>query len=259
MILNRRVALGGVQLDEIHERIVIRSIDAGVPHENIQAVNRMGGFGQRVTTQHWESKDVLISFAIDVPKYDFEQRRLIWDAVISWALRKGWLTCNEVPGKRMYVDKVVLPGIGDLWEWTNEYTLTFRAYAVPFWQDETAAQVVNNNITSGRMWLDVPGHFTTVADVQLKNISGMTIPNLSVNAGGNAITLNGVNLTASETLTFSHGTDGYLRITAGSRNVYSYRTAGSADDLYLDPGSRAIDVSATRAVKATVTAFGRYA
>ena len=259
MILSKRVALGGVQLDEIHERIVVRRIDAGVPHENLQAVNRMGGAGQRLTGQHWESKDVTVGFAIDLPKEAFELRRQIWDRVISWALGKGWLTCNEAPGKRMYVDKVVLPGIGDLWEWTNEYTLTFRAYAVPFWQDETAAQVVSNNITSGRLWMDVPGHFRTVADVQLKNISGMTIPNLSVNAGGNAITLNGVNLTASETLTFSHGTDGYLRITAGSRNVYGYRTAGSADDLYLDPGSRAIDVSATRAVKATVAAFGRYA
>ena len=49
MILSRRVALGGVQLDEIHEAIVIRSIDPGVPNETINAVERMGGAGQRIT------------------------------------------------------------------------------------------------------------------------------------------------------------------------------------------------------------------
>ena len=30
MILSKRVALGGVQLDELHESIVIRSIDPGL-------------------------------------------------------------------------------------------------------------------------------------------------------------------------------------------------------------------------------------
>lgn len=52
MILSRRVSLGGKQLDEIDEMIVIRKVDPGVAHEAVQAVNRMGGFGQRMTNQH---------------------------------------------------------------------------------------------------------------------------------------------------------------------------------------------------------------
>ena len=63
MILSRRVALGGVQLDEIHERIVIRSVDTSVPHEDVQAVNRMGGWGQRMTGNHWETLEVTVNAA----------------------------------------------------------------------------------------------------------------------------------------------------------------------------------------------------
>ena len=278
MILSKRVALGGVQLDEIHERIVVQSVDAGVPHEEIQAVNRMGGFGQRMTSQHWETLDVVVTYGIDVPKEDMATRRQILEAVIdmtrrllhmdkparpeavnSWALRKGWLTVNFLPNRRMWVEKVILPSAGSLWDWTNSFSITFRSYGVPFWQDETATQITSNSITNGRVWIEVPGQFRTVANITFRNISGMTIPNITVNAGGSAMALNGINLGGSETLTIDHTNDGLLRITAGSRNVYGCRAPASADDLYLEPGSRAIDISTTRAGRLTVAVFGRYA
>ena len=75
MILSRRVALGGVQLDQQDASIVIRSIDTGVPHESLDAVNRMGGAGQRLTSQHWETLDVSVRVAIDVPKKNLSKRR----------------------------------------------------------------------------------------------------------------------------------------------------------------------------------------
>ena len=39
MILSKRAALNGVQLDELFPEIVIRSVDPGVPHETVSAVN----------------------------------------------------------------------------------------------------------------------------------------------------------------------------------------------------------------------------
>ena len=50
MILSKRVALNGQQLDDLHERIVIRSFDAGVPHEEIEAVSIQNLFGQRIAS-----------------------------------------------------------------------------------------------------------------------------------------------------------------------------------------------------------------
>ena len=256
MILNRRAALGNAQLDELDERIVIRSIDPGVPKENIQAVSRMGGFGQRVTGQHWETLDASVNWAINEPKRELSERRRLFDLVNAWALRKGWLTMTGMDGRRLYVDKVILPGSGDLWNWTAEFTTTFRAYNVPFWQDETPATVTNGNITSGRMTIGVPGMVETVLDAEMKNISGMTIPNISISTGGRTITLNGVNLAGNATLTISHGTDGLLRITAGGVSVLDKRTG--ADDLNVEPGNNIVTIAAERAGSLTVRNWGRW-
>ena len=134
MILSKRVALGGQQLDELHDAIVIRSIDPGVPNESISAVDRMGGAGSRITGDHFSTIDVSVTYAIDIPKRRMAERRAVFDLVNAWANRKGWLTVNWLENRRMYVDKTILPGSGDLWEWTSEFTIVFRAYNVPFWQ-----------------------------------------------------------------------------------------------------------------------------
>ena len=257
MILSKRVALGGVQLDELYEQIVIRRIDPGVPYEEVDAVNRMGGVGQRVTGQHWETLEVNITYAIDVPKREMALRRQIFDAVNAWAMRKGWLTVNWLPGRRFYVDKVVLPGSGDMWQWTAEYTITFRAYNVPFWQDELPAQAASGTVSSGRVWVPVSGNMRTVMDASFRNMSGMVINNLWIQAGGNRITLSDLGLGGSSTLQISHGTDGILRITAGGASVYNKYTG--ADDLYVNPGNVAVDFSADRAGILTAQAYGRWA
>lgn len=256
MILSRRVALGGVQLDELHDAIVIRGVDTGVTHNTTGAVSRMGGFGQRMTGEHWDSLDVIVRFAIDITKRQMEERKAVFDAVIAWARRKGWLTFNYMTNRRIWVDSVVYPSAGDAWDWTNEYTITFRAYNVPFWTEETPNQAVIDLSSGGRTWIDVNGNVDSVLDVTFQNRSGMEIPNFTVTANGNTISLTGIALGGSETLTISHGTDGLLRIFAGSRSVYANYTG--ADDLFVQPGRLPVDFSATRAGKLTVHSYGRW-
>lgn len=256
MILSRRVSLGGVQLDEIHEGVVIRSVDPGVPHESADAVDRFGGWGQRMAGQHWESLDASVTFAINVKKTDMALRREIFDEVVAWALRKGWLRTNQMPDRRLYIDKVTVPGGGDMRNWLSEYTIGLRAYNVPFWETETAETVTRANITSGTVQIEIGGTAPGVLDLEFRNISGQTISNFSVKAGNRTMKLQGVNITASETLKFSHGTDGILRITSGSRNVYSLLSG--ADDLYVEPGTATVTVEATRAGALTLSNHARW-
>lgn len=256
MILSRRVALGGVQLDEIHEAIVIRSIDPGVPNETINAVERMGGAGQRITGQHWNTLDVQVTYAIDVPKDQLELRRQIFEAVNAWALRKGWLTVNYMTNRRVYVDKAVLPGSKDLWEWTSDYTITFRAYNVPFWQDELPSQAVSGIAQNGTVAIAVGGNTESVLDATFANKSGMTIQNFRITANGNTIQLTGISLGGNASLAISHGTDGLLRIMKGNTSIYSKYTG--ADDLYVNPGNTAVTYAADRAGVLTVQNYGRY-
>lgn len=258
MILSRRVALNGVQLDGIHSAVVIRGVDTGVPKESISAVNRMGGAGQRVTTQHWETLDVGVDFAINVPAGQMALRRQIWESVMEWALPGGWLTVNYLPERRVWVDKVILPGSGDLWAWTDSFRLTFRAYSVPFWQTVDPTVAAGRNVSSWSAVIGVPGQFRTVADVTFHNL-GSTCTSFSVNCSGNVIQLSGISLSSGADLRIFHGTDGLLRMTAGGVNVYDKRSAGSADDLYLDPGTATVSITAPQAGNVTVQAYGRFA
>ena len=263
MILSRRVSLGGVQLDEIHDAVVIRSVDTGVAHEDVNSVNRLGGFGQRMTGQHWETLEVSVTFAIDIPKTELEARREVFDAVMAWAKKPGWLRTTTQPGRRMWAEKAVLPGPGDLRNWTADFTIVFRAYGVPFWQEETPAVLTVESITSGTRAFEVKGLERTVANVTAKNISGQTIKDITITVGGNAFIFKNINLTASETLVITHTEDGLLKIraeaTSTSRSVYNLRTKESADDFYVEPGQVEVQISSTRAVKLTVEAAGRWA
>ena len=262
MILSRRISLGGKQLDEIDEAVVIRNVDTGVSHESVSAVNRMGGYGQRMTSQHWESLEVSVTFAINVGKRELERRREIFDAVMAWANRKGWIKTTTQPEKRMYAEKTVLPSAGDLREWTREYTIIFRAYGVPFWQEASPDPLEVKSITKGNKTMEVAGIITTVADVTAENIRGQTINKLTITVDGNSFIFDSLALGGDESLMITHTNEGILRIRAGkgdnTRNVYSLRKAESADDLYAKPGNITVAVESQRAVKLTVKAAGRW-
>lgn len=252
MILTRRVALNGTQLDQIDQSIVIRSIDPGTPKETVQSVSKMGGFGQRITGRHWETIDVSVTYAIDIPKKRIADRRDVFDAVNAWAQVGGWLTVNYMAGRRLYADSVIVPSSEDLWNWTEEFTIIFRAYAVPFWQSDTQTTSTSSTIT-------VPGTAPTVCDAEIENDSGSTIDALSVQVGRSAMSFSDLGLADGETLVISHAADGTLsiRIRNGSayRSAMDKRTGGSADDLYVNPGSNLITVSDGAH---TVSCYGRW-
>lgn len=253
MILSRRVSLGGVQLDSLDNSIVIKSVDPSVPHESVNAVNRMGGFGQRMTRHHWETLEVSVKFAIDLPKTQMIARRAVFDKIIKWAIGGGWLTTNQMNGKRMYAEKAVIPSGGDMREWVSEYTIIFRAYGVPFWQDDTATADVSGALT-------VPGIIRTVCDAEIENGGSSTIDSMTVTAGNSTMEFSGLGLAAGETLKIGHGNDGVLWIRIYSDNTYrsvlDKRTGGSADDLYVDPGVRSVSASSGTA---SFSCYGRYA
>lgn len=256
MILSRRAALGGVQLDEIDEAIVIRSIRQGTANESLNASERMGGWGQRLSRQHYDTLDVVVSYAIDIPKRKMTQRREVMDAVNTWALKKGWLTINWMTGKRMYVDHVIIPQAQDLWDWTDEYQITFRAYNVPFWQDSTANKVTSKTNKSGSLTLTVNGNVESPLDLTFENKSGQKIDKFSVTSGGQTIALTSLGLGGSSTLKISHGTNGLLKITADGSSVYN-KYSGD-DDILLKPGENTINFSASRAGILTATNNGRW-
>lgn len=253
MILSRRVALDGVSLDELYAGIVIRGVIFSPPKENIQTVNRMGGVGQRITAEHVETMDVAVDWALDVTHRDMATRRRVYEDVCAWALGKGWLTVNFNDGRRMWVDKVVLPDAGDFRDWTKDFRITFRAYNVPYWQEDVGASTDGTSLT-------VRGHVQTVAGCTVTNGTGSTINSLTVTAGDSTFVFASLGLADGEQLIIDHDADGLLwvRIKDGNgvfRDAHGKRTGESSDDLYVMPGTRTVGASAGTA---HFWAIGRY-
>ena len=259
MILSRRVALNGQYLDTLYGSIVIRGIEFDAPKMNIQTIDKIGGVGQRVTSCRYETLDVIVKWAMDVPKTDLIMRRKIYEDVCRWANQGGWLTVNFLPERRLWVDKTELSSAGDLRDWTGEYIITFRAYGVPFWQDVFPSSISQTSYSGGTLSLPIPGAFRTVLDIEFKNTSGSTLNTFSVAVGGYTIGLSGLSCANNSTLKITHGTDGLLKILVGTTSKYDKRTAASADDLYVDPGTASVTVTTERSGNLTLSAYGRYA
>ena len=106
MLWSRRVALNGVQLDEVHEAIVIRSVEPADGKESIAAVPTAFGYGQRVTSKRRDTLDMVVRFAIRIKRNDMENRASVLEAVNAWAATAAegaWLTVNYKPNRRLWV------------------------------------------------------------------------------------------------------------------------------------------------------------
>lgn len=259
MILKRRVALGGVQLDELDERIVISGIDEAAGRDSITAVGNSFGCGQRITGQKRDTLDVTVKFMMKIRNNDMAAREELLEKINGWAAEGGWLTVGHRPDRRLNVVLAQAPGAGDMFNWANEFTMVFRAYSLPYWQDSQTTAAVSKSANSGTVSIDVPGNVKTVADVKIENMSGQAINNITVNVDGNEMAFRGLNLGGTASLVIDHVMKAglfYFRARIGSTSVLAKRTG--ANDFYARPGTRTITFSADRAVKLTASVRGRY-
>ena len=258
MELAHRVALNGVQLDDIDPRINIKGVEENAGKETITGTATAAGSGQRITARRRDTLDIVVKFSMLIEYNDMPGRTELLEKVIASAAAGGFLTLNYKPNRRIGVVLAQAPGAGDLYDWTSVYSLTFRAYAVPYWEEETPRAAATRAGASGFCSMEVAGSAETVADITLRNASGMTINNVTINAAGKLMTFQGLSMSGSESLMISHS-DGLLVLRVGSRSAMSMRTPGSADDLRVMPGMRNFSFSADRACVMTVACRGRFA
>lgn len=261
MILSHRVALNGIELDSIDDRILIQGIDEGTGKENFSTVSLFGGIGQRITNRHRDSLDVAVRFSIRQKKTDMQARSDVFERVNAWAAPGGWLTVNYKRDRKLRVECVQFPEAKDQWDWTAVYTILFRAYAVPYWQQAEASKLVatGNSITRQ---VGVAGSTDTVMGISFKNTSGSVCSTFKVQAGDSMIDLRALNLYNGETLHIDHTDDGLLRIRIQSGSTYrsalNKRTVESDDDLWISPGYITVTATAQRTGTMTMSWAGRF-
>jgi len=261
MILKRRVALNDVQLDSLDDRIIITGIDEAAGKDNITAVSGVSRNGQRVTARRRDSLDVTVKFALNIKNTGnrMRTREQLLEQINAWAANGGILTLDKRNGRRLKVLLAQAPGPGDMFNWTNEYTMVFRAYGCPYWQDDKATSATGAKEKSGDFYIVVPGNTETVAAVTVANKSGATINNVAIKIAGKEIKFAGLKMTGSQKLVIDHVNEAglfYFRAMIGNKSVLANRTG--EDDFYVMPGKTKIIFSADRAVQVTVSVRGRY-
>lgn len=262
MILRHRASLNGIELDSLDDRILVLGASEAAAKETLTAVSVFGAAGQRLSARHRDTLDVTVRFGIKGPR-DAEERSKIFDKISGWAADGGWLTLGHRSDRRLRVICAQLPTAGDAAEWASEYSITFRAYAVPYWQQTTPASVTGNVTTSVVRSLEVGGTAPCPLELSFTNSSGSSVNDLSVSAEGRTIAFTGLLLGQMETLTIDHMVDGLQRITITGtdgvvRSAMRARTPESADEIWLTPGMRQITFAADRPGRLTLWCYGRF-
>ena len=265
MILRRRVALDGIELDSVDSRILIQGIEPAAGKDQITAVILWGGTGSRVTAEHRDSLDIVVRFTINEKSYRPAERGEVLEKVCAWAAAGGWMTVNYKPDRRIRVICAQMPQEGDLAS-RRQYQITFRAYGVPCWQQENPTTLRITGTASGQRDFGAAGNRSSVMDIQFRNTGSAAVNTLSVTCGGSTFSFTSLGLASGETLVIDHPDNGRLswlriRIQAANgtyRSAMGKRTAGSANDLDVMPGTIRVSWSAGGAGTITFACAGRF-
>ena len=264
MVLKHRAALGGTQLDSVDNRILVLGVASQAAKESEVTENR-GGDGTRFVRVKRDSIEITVKVGIKIKRNDMAGREELMEEIVGWANRlPAWLTTDQKPDRRIWVESVRLPAAGDPWEWTNEFTLTFKASGIPYWQQTEPGIVTIRNVSNVGQYFGVPGNTRSVMNVSFQNTSGSNCDTFKATAGSSIIQLNSLGLANGETLVIDHREDGLLRIrirgTGGAyRSALNKRTTGSSNDLYVQNGSQLIGINAGQVGTATFSCYGRFA
>lgn len=265
MVLMRRVALNGTELDSLDNSIIISKVDEEEAVKSISAVSRACP-GQRVTNNHRDYIGVTVSFYIRLKKDSLAGRDAVLDKVRKWARNGGYLTVNYKIGKRLKVTCTELPGGNDLANWTAEYQVAFRAYEIPYWTTAAETSMTSAYVSAGTtVSATNNGTEDTPIDFSMEmNASATGTTNtLTVSLNGKTISFSGLGMVAGDKLRYYHDENGLALITlthnGTTTSAYSKRTEQSADELYVAPGVNSVGFSATGNARYNVSFRGRYA
>lgn len=264
MILSKRVALNGVELDSVDNRILIQSVEPAAGKDQINAVSLWGGAGSRVTAEHRDSLDVQVKFSINEDRA--AERSSVLELACQWARAGGWLTVGYKPDRRVRVICAQMPAEGDSTAIGAVYAIVFRAYGVPYWQQANPTLLQITGTSSGQRDFGVPGVHECVIEISFRNTSGSTINALTVTCGSSTFSFTSLGLANGETLVTDHTDDGRIsllriRIQAANgtyRSAMDKRTAGSANDLNVTPGTARVSWNAGGAGTIVFSCAGRY-
>jgi hypothetical protein len=256
------IALNGIELHSIDTAIVLQGADEPAASWNITAGNRAGNAGQHVNSVEKRYRDVVVSFAI-AEKRDLIRRSDIIQRVCAWAAAGGDLTVSYRDRQKLRVICQQLPAVKTLTKWAESYSITFRAYDIPFWQSMDRESVTISAGTSGSATLSLKESAGGKLSFEATNGSGSTVDAVSVTANGKSLIFASLGLANGEKLIVDYDEKDIQRIRIKNiSNVYrsalAKRTTASNDDVLLKYGANTISVTSGAALSWNLYTYGRW-
>lgn len=250
MISRYEAVLNGQPLSSVSASILI--LDISYPPASIDFSTYKGAkrHGSRVYREYVDHRDVVITFAIRA--YSIQERQAICNAVQRWAKGGGVLMTNDHAGQRLRCVLSNPPTIQSVLKWTDPISMTFTAYALPFWE-EAVPETLSLTGTSGSGSLYVPGSVDG-ACLEVDAVPTGELTSLSLTANGKTLSLSGISVASGTTVSIAYNDDMIMSIRAGNTSLLEKRSG--ADDLLAKCGE-SNSVSFTANVSTSVTFKGR--
>ncbi len=145
MLLRFDATNGGTKFSEIADEVILLDIIEQPAEMDVQTARYAGGSGMRVSSATRTALKVQLVYVIRTQ--DPVRWAAVHDLVAKWATNASKLTVSTRPGKMLAGKFYTLPARNSVLRWTDELTMTFVAYEVPFWQD--ANMSISAFISSG--------------------------------------------------------------------------------------------------------------
>lgn len=225
MISRYEAWLNGVALSSVNPDILILDIEQSPANIRTETFATAKRHGSRIYKRRFEKASVTIRFAIR--KYDTADRRAVCSDVVRWAKNGGVLETNDRNGQRLRCVLDTVPVIASALRWTDPLTVTFTAYALPFWEEKNQS-VLHMSGSNGEGTLYVPGDVDG-AMIEATVTSNGSLSTLALSANGKTITLSGISVGSGGVVELAYNDEMVQSIKANGTSVLNKRTG--ADDL----------------------------
>lgn len=278
------VTIGSVALSTLSDKIYIRDIIEEPYEEEIFKASKAYYAGQRVSKKVRRALSVRVVFV--VRERNPQKRAEIFDSIASWAesdrtLYVNYRTITRVTesgytyteGRRL--SRVVVtepPAINSANKWTQDVAITFTAFDVPYWEDESkymysfsanTLDIFSRYQYSGNIYNR--GTAESPVTMRITNDSSSQLQSMNIRCGNSCFYFEKLDIDPGAGLEIDYDSDsGILQILERRSdgllggNKMPCRTAESQDDLMISPGAVSVQVSANVAVSGYFYCRGRY-
>lgn len=251
--------LNGIGLESLDPKVKLLNVVEQSPKISVKTTENAKYDGLRRLSRNRTTLSIRVDLTIRDRNY--YRRREIFDDVLAWLGDGGLLEAGYRDGQSIRVEVADYPNLSSIKDFANSCSVLFTAYD-PGWRAITPTKATLTTITgtAQKVTIQPPGtEATTFLEFDIKNTGSSVMDTATVSVNGRSLAFTSLGLSAGATLNVAYDADGFLSMRIGTTNVFSKRTAASADDLvvYQRKINEVTVVTAT-AASVTLKATGRY-